>query len=198
MSEEYNKIVLTGGRPIPGQSLTNDPSNPAPYEKPPEFTSVHEASEYIFEKLIEEQTYKEMMGVLVQNVPVMDIVQTLLFAGFKEGKWNPDLMLMLVEPVAYMILALAERAGIDPKIYQGEEDDEAEDRVFGATLEKEKLENIKKLAAIGQTPSSAITSEMVETIEELPVPEMSSLMLRPEEPAANQESLLAPQPVTEE
>jgi hypothetical protein len=107
---------------------------------------------------------------------------------------------MLVEPVAYMILALAERAGIDPKIYQGEEEDEAEERVFGATLEKEKLENIKKLAAIGQTPSSAITPEMVETIEELPVPEMSSLMSRPEEPeqAPETQSLMAPPSVEEE
>lgn len=200
MNEEYNQMVLTGGRPIPGQSLTSDPSSPAPYEKPPQYTSVHEASEDIFEGLIEEQTYKEIMGVLVQDVPVMDIVQTLLFSGFKEGKWNPDLMLMLVEPVAYMILALAERAGIDPKIYQGEEEDEAEERVFGATLEKEKLENIKKLAALGQTPSSVITPEMVETIEELPVPEMSSLMSRPEEPeqAPETQSLMAPPSVEEE
>lgn len=199
MSEEYNKVVLTGGRPIPGQSLTTDPSAPAPYEKPPQYTSVHEASEEIFSGLIDEQTYKELMGLLADDFPVMDIVQTLLFSGFKEGKWNPDLMLMLVEPVAYMLLALAERAGIDPKIYTGEEEDEAEERVFGATLEKEKLVNIKKLAALGKTPSSAITPEMVETIQKLPVPEIQSLMERPTEtlPPA-EESLLAQQPVQEE
>ena len=199
MSEEYNKVVLTGGRPIPGQSLTSDPSAPAPYEKPPQYTSVHEASEEIFSGLIDEQTYKELMGLLADDFPVMDIVQTLLFSGFKEGKWNPDLMLMLVEPVAYMLLALAERAGIDPKIYTGEAEDEAEERVFGATLEKEKLVNIKKLAALGKTPSSAITPEMVETIQKLPVPEIQSLMERPTEtlPPA-EESLLAQQPVQEE
>lgn len=198
MNEEYTKAALTGGRPIPGQSLTSDPSSPAPYEKPPEFTSVHEASEEIFSGLIEEENYKQLITLMADDMPVMDIVQTLLFTGFSEGKWNPDLMLMLVEPVAYMLLALAERAGIDPKIYTGEEDDEAEERVLGATLEKEKLENIKKLAAIGKTPSSGITPEMVETIEELPIPEVSSLMSRPEEPAANQESLLSPPPAEEE
>ena len=199
MNEEYNKVVLTGGRPIPGQSLTSDPSNPAPYEKPPEYTSVHKASEDIFGRLIEEETYKQMMSLLAEGVPVMDLVQTLLFSGFKEGKWNPDLMFMLVEPVAYMLIALAERVGIDPKIYEGEEDDEAEDRVLGATLEKEKLDNIKKLAAIGKTPSTAITREMIETLEELPVPEMSSLMSRPEEaPAPAEGSLLASPPTEEE
>jgi hypothetical protein len=199
MNEEYNKLVLTGGRPIPGQSLTSDPSSPAPYEKPPQYTSVHEASEEIFAGLIEEETYKEIMGLLSDDLPTMDIVQTILFAGFKEGKWNPDLMLMLVEPVAYMILALAERAGIDPKIYQGEEEDEAEERVFGVELKKEKVARIKKLAALGKTPSSAITEEMVETIEQLPVPEMQSLMERPTEtPPPAEESLMAQQPVQEE
>lgn len=200
MNEEYNKIVLTGGRPIPGQSLTTDPENPAPYEQPPEYTSIHEASEEIFSGLIEEQTYKELMGLLADDVPVMDIVQTLLFAGFKEGKWNPDLMLMLVEPVAYMLLALAERAGIDPKIYQGEEEDEADERVFGVELNSEKLSRIKKLAALGKTPSSAITEEMVETIEKLPMP---SLMEQPSQepeqgPAPEAQSLMAPPPVEEE
>ena len=199
MSEEYNQMVLTGGRPIPGQSLTSDPSDPAPYEKPPKYTSIHEASEDIFEGLIEEQTYLEILNLLTDNVPVMDIVQALLFTGFKEGKWNPDLMLMLAEPVAYMLLALAERAGIDPKIYQGEEDDEAEERVFGVELEQEKLENIRKLAALGKSPSSAVTSEMVETIEALPVPEIPSLMERPPEAQApTQESLMAQPPVEEE
>tara|TARA_Y100000385_G_scaffold269624_1_gene307843 strand:- start:500 stop:1105 length:606 start_codon:yes stop_codon:yes gene_type:complete len=199
MNEEYNKLVLTGGRPIPGQSLTSDPSSPAPYEKPPQYTSVHEASEEIFAGLIEEETYKEIMGLLSDGLPVMDIVQTLLFAGFKQGKWNPDLMLMLVEPAAYMILALAERAGIDPKIYQGEEEDEAEERVFGVELKKEKVARIKKLAALGKTPSSAITEEMVETIEQLPVSEMQSLMERPTEtPPPAEESLMAQQPVQEE
>ena len=199
MSEEYNQMVLTGGRPSPGQSLTSDPSDPAPYEKPPKYTSIHEASEDIFEGLIEEQTYKEIMGLLVEDVPVMDIVQTLLFTGFKEGKWNPDLMLMLAEPVAYMLLALAERAGIDPKIYQGEEDDEAEERVFGVEFRKEKISRIKKLAALGKSPSSAVTPEMVETIEELPLTEAPSLMERPPEAQApTQESLMAQPPVKEE
>ena len=199
MNEEYNQMVLTGGRPIPGQSLTSDPSDPAPYERPPEFTSVHEASEDIFEGLIEDQTYREILNLLTENVPVMDIVQTLLFSGFKEGKWNPDLMLMLAEPVAYMILALAERAGIDPKIYQGEENDEAEERVLGVEFKKEKISRIKKLAALGKSPSSAITPEMVETIEELPLTEAPSLMERPAKTQAPiQESLMAPPSVEEE
>ena len=193
MNEEYLKLVAGGGRPIPGQSLTTNPDDPQPYERPPQYTSVHEASEDIFSKLIEEETYKQLIIVLGDGMPVMDIVQTMLFTGFSEGKWNPDLMLMLVEPVAYMILALAERAGLDPIIYREEDEDEAEDRqVFGATLEKEKLDNVQKLAQIGKTPSSGVTPQMIQTIQELPVPQVDSLMARPEAPEAS-DSLLAPQ-----
>ena len=193
MNEEYTKLVAGGGRAIPGQSLTTNPDDPQPYERPPQYTSVHEASEDIFSKLIEEETYKQLLIVLGDGMPVMDIVQTMLFTGFSEGKWNPDLMLMLVEPVAYMILALAERAGLDPVIYREEDEDEAEDRqVLGATLEKEKLDNVQKLAQIGKTPSSGVTPQMIQTIQELPVPQVDSLMARPEAPEAS-DSLLAPQ-----
>ena len=37
VEEEYKKIQMSGKRPIPGQSLTNDPEKPEPYEKAPEF-----------------------------------------------------------------------------------------------------------------------------------------------------------------
>lgn len=197
MNEEYMKIVAGGGRAIPGQSLTMNPDDPQPYERPPQYTSVHEASEEIFSRLIEEETYKQLIMVLGDGMPVMDVVQTMLFTGFSEGKWNPDLMLMLVEPVAYMILALAERAGLDPVIYREEDEDEAEDReVLGATLEKDRLDRVQKLASLGKAPASGVTPQMVETIQELPVPQVDSLMARPETPEAP-DSLLAPQPEEE-
>lgn len=197
MNEEYLKIVAGGGRSIPGQSLTMNPDDPQPYERPPQYTSVHEASEEIFSKLIEEETYKQLIMVLGDGMPVMDVVQTMLFTGFSEGKWNPDLMLMLVEPVAYMILALAERAGLDPVIYREEDEDEAEDReVLGASMERERLDSVRKLAEIGKAPASGVTPQMIETIQELPVPQVDSLMARTETPEAP-DSLLAPQPEEE-
>jgi hypothetical protein len=73
---------------------------------------------FFLEKLIEEETYMQVMELLIDDMPIMDITRTLLFQGFTEGQWSPDLMLMLVEPVAYMLLALAERAQIEPIIYR--------------------------------------------------------------------------------
>ncbi len=141
---KYAQEALTGGRPIPGQSLTTDPSNPAPYEKAPQYTSVHEATRSIFEHFIEPENYTTAMEVLADDVPIMNVVQVFLFGGFQEGKWNPDLMLMLAEPVAYILLALAERAGIDPVIYAGEDEDEARDlAMMGTTFQKERLKTWK-------------------------------------------------------
>ena len=194
MNDEYVRVTTQLGRPIPGQSLTQDPDNPQPYEKPPQFTSVHEASEFIFEKFIDEETYVPMMQMMADDMPIMDITRTVLFKGFTEGKWSPDLMLMLVEPVAYMLLALAERAQIDPVIYRGEdEDDEEEEEVLGTSYEREKLNSMKKMLQTKQIPSAVVAPEMLETISQLPVE--PSLMTKPEQPT---ESLLAAPAPTEE
>lgn len=195
MNQEYLKAITTGGRPIPGQSLTSDPNNPAPYEKPSEFTTINEASEYLFAKFIDEDVYPELMGVLDQGVPIMDVVQTTLFTGFTEGKWNPDLLMLMVEPTAYMLLGLAESADIDPVIYRDQQEDEF-DEDFDADLNPQQ-EQYKKLAAsldMGKI-DKVLPQEIVEQIEEVPT---ASLMQAPEEPAVETESLLAPPPVEEE
>jgi hypothetical protein len=196
MNEQYLKTVMNGGRPIPGQSLTSNPNNPAPYEKPPEFTSINEASEYLFEKFIDEEIYPEIMGVLDQGVPIMDVVQTTLFVGFTEGKWNPDLLMLLIEPTAYMLLGLAESADIDPVIYRDQVEDEF-DEDFDADLNPQQ-EQYKKLAAsldIGKI-DKILPQEIVEQIEDIaPSP---SLMQEPEQPMPEEGSLLAPPLVAEE
>jgi hypothetical protein len=188
--------MINGGRPIPGQSLTTDPANPAPYEKPPQFTTVHEASEHIFIKLIDETAYVKMISVLNDGVPIMDIGQTILFKGFTEGKWNPDLMMLLIEPVAYMILALAERAGIDPVIYRDEDVDmEEEERLFGREVDLNKMNRLKELMTTSSVPKGALSSEMEQQIETLPDTEEMQSLLAPEVPT---ESLMsAPLPEEE-
>ena len=112
----YIKHLAAGPRPIPGQSLTADPDNPRPFEQPPEYVSIHEAAEFIFGNLIQKENYIGVMEELMDGRSVMELTQVTLFAGFYKGLWNPDLMLLLLEPVAYMVLALAERAGIEPTI----------------------------------------------------------------------------------
>lgn len=186
--DDYNAQRAKMGRPIPGQSLTNDPENPAPYEQAPEMTNVHEASVYLWDFVTEEETYAALMTAIDNEVPVMHIVQTILFNEFQQGKWNPDLMLMLAEPLAYMLIALAERLDLDIKV----DDEEEEGDVFGVEMEEKKLQELRN----SQIPQGFITEQMANEMQGLPT--MSSLLEpQPEEeeiveaPVSEQPSLMA-------
>jgi len=200
VKEEYSKIQTNGKRPIPGQSLANDPENPAPYEQAPKFTSVHAASEYLWESFIEPATYTSLMETVGSGVPIMDIVQIILFTDFERGLWNPDLMMMLFEPATYMIMALAERQDLDMVIYNGEDDDEMDDELaLGSFLTEEKLKRLKKSKESGIVPAGILTSEMESTLETLPeigtdAPVQPSLMGAPQEEEEEQPTGLLARP----
>lgn len=180
MDEElYNAERSKMGRSIPGQSLTNDPANPAPYEKAPEITNVHEGTLYLWDFITEETVYASLMTGIDKGVPVMAIVQVILFNEFQKGKWNPDLMLMLAEPCAYILIALAERLDLDIII----DNDEEEGDVFGVDMEEKKLEQLRNSVI----PQGFITEEMAGEMESLPT--MGSLL----EPQAEEAAPEAPE-----
>ena len=117
--------------PIPGQSLTNSPDQAYPWEKAPEFTSQKQLTEKIFFDLLKDENLETLTTLMANKIPVMDIAQMLLMTGFQKGKMNPDMMLTQLEPTAYMLLAIAEKAGIDPVLARDDDvaivDDEDED-----------------------------------------------------------------------
>ena len=171
--------AITLNRPVPGQGLTTDPDSPFPWEKPPEITDLEEGLQYVFGRLIEPTNYVPIMNVLEDGTPLMDITQGILFKGFTEGKWNPDLMMLLAEPTAYMIMALAERANIDLKIYKGEEDVDADEAtLFDIKVSQEKLKGLRSASKSQEIPKGMIPKEIEEQIEELPA---SGLLSKPEE-----------------
>ena len=95
-------------RPLPGESLTEDPDVAQPYTGSPEFTVPQEAIDYMFDTMTEEGNYETLMQGLLDGATVMELTRLLLFSGFNEGKFNPDLMTILIEPTAYLIMGLAE------------------------------------------------------------------------------------------
>jgi len=180
---------ITLNRSIPGQGLTTDPDSPMPWEQTPEYTDLEEGLQYIFGLLIDPENYVPIMDVIDDGTPLMDITQGILFKGFTEGKWNPDLLMLLAEPMTYILLALAERANIDDiKIYRGEEEDEDDEaKLFNIEVDKEKLDKLKEFSTSKEIPAGAIPKDIEEKIEELPV---SSLLSKPEEEDKPTDSLL--------
>lgn len=97
--------------PIPGQSLANSPDTPMPFETPPEYTNYEEAQEHVVDLMTENSD--AVIDVIAMGVPVSLIGSGVVMKGFAEGKWNPDLMLLLIEPAIYTAIFIAENAGIE-------------------------------------------------------------------------------------
>jgi len=181
IQEEYNpeavEAFAKAGKPIPGQSLTSNPDEPRPFEGPPEFTNFKEALDYTVGELLEEEAYMSIVSAIDDGVPIIDLVMQITYVGFREGKWNPDLMMMLVEPLIYTLMALAEKADIEYRIDSDDDDDD--DNLF-----EEKAKNIADVAAAklkekDVVPSGIIPSEIMRQIEATEVPE--GLLSKPEQ-----------------
>jgi len=187
---QFRAVASQMKRSIPGEGMSNDPENPYSFEQAPEFSVHREALEYLFVTITDEEKYTDILIAIEQGVPIMELTQVILFKGFTEGKWNPDLMMLLAEPLAFMLMALAERQGIDYVITRddAEEDAESERKLSTTGLEK-RLKEKQKAALQGKT--NTLPTEIIERIEEVPVVE--SLLAEQEKPETTPDSLLGQQ-----
>jgi hypothetical protein len=97
--------------PVPGQSLTGEPGN-ARYEKPPQFVDLNKALNYLWNQIISPQNMPISLAYLEKGVPPEMLADIAIFAGFSQGKWTPDLGMLMKYPVFNMFIAIAYRAGI--------------------------------------------------------------------------------------
>jgi len=141
--------------PIPGESLTDTPGNSS-WEHPPQFTDVNEAAEHIWDKLHERNLLQQVITFLEDDVPVEAIARMILFSGFAEGKWTPDVAILLAEVVFKQIMAIGIRAEIPKmKMFLGDQSNNQFHRAFAKF-------NIKK-----QKAKEASTEEAGEFAEEI-------------------------------
>ena len=98
--------------PVPGQSLTDEPGN-YPWEHAPQFATVEDASHAIWNGMHKEETMEKILVLLDAGLTVEEIVKVIVFAGFVEGKFNPDVGLLLVPIVSDMVVAMGKKAGIE-------------------------------------------------------------------------------------
>ena len=188
--EKMEMIKGAFNKPIPGQSLTNSPESPSDWEKPPVYTTVPEAAMGIFAEMTKEETFMPLVEALSAGFPVVDMANLILYRGFQKGQFNPDLMLLLIEPVIYMLLALAEKVGIGDVVgYDGEEDDDQGDP-------EEQVKTLKEMKQALQLGSTKVSEESIKEIpelqreiEEFEVPENIDSLLQRKAPV-ERESLL--------
>ena len=182
--EEYNQEAVDAfaqaGRPIPGQSLTANPDEPRPFEGPPDFTNFKEALDYTAAELLLEENFMPIVLAMGDGIPVTDLAMQIGYVGFREGKWNPDLMMMLMEPLMYLLMALAEKAGIKYRI--DDEDDDDEDTTSDQSNQFEQLKKVTKerFPTKSSVSKTALPKDILERVEELEIPQ-ESLLAKPVE-----------------
>tara|TARA_Y100000356_G_scaffold124328_1_gene120196 strand:+ start:114 stop:647 length:534 start_codon:yes stop_codon:yes gene_type:complete len=158
LDQDFYRIGASFRRPTPGESLTNSPENQYAWEQPPVITDIREASRFFLSKLTEPKVYNAVLDSVESGTPIMDISQVLMYQAYRDGLINPDMMMILIEQVVYMIAALAERQGIDFVIQEDDEEDIEEERQEALLLAKN------------------MPQEITEQLEATDLPERGSLL----------------------
>ena len=97
--------------PIPGQSLTDEPGN-YPWEHAPKNTDPEEIVNDLFLRMTKPEALEEIITMLDAGVPVEAIVRVMVFTGFAEGEFNPDVGFIIIEPLMEAVATIGLRAGI--------------------------------------------------------------------------------------
>ena len=149
--------------PVPGQSMTDKPGSAA-WEHPPQYTNTAEAADFIWSQLSTPEFAEQVIAMLDAEVPVEAIGRIILFGGFTEGKWTPDVAFIIAEPVMKMIVAVGLQGGV--KKFR---------MSLGDMTNKNELKSINDL----KNNSEAFKKAAEGATKDLPQPQQKGLMAAP-------------------
>ena len=130
--------------PVPGQSLTDKPGN-TPWEHPPQIVNTAEAADFIWEQLSTPEFAEQVIAMLDAGIPIEAIARVILFGGFTEGKWSPDVAFIIAEPVMKMIATVGMLGGV--KSFRISLEDMTNENELNSIMDiKSKKEKFKKAA----------------------------------------------------
>tara|TARA_B100001939_G_scaffold61901_2_gene50907 strand:+ start:1980 stop:2594 length:615 start_codon:yes stop_codon:yes gene_type:complete len=197
ISDDNLDAVTSYTGAVPGQSLTNNPDQKYPWEQPPTLVNRREAELYALEELTEKDKFIKLTDAISDGVPIDVLTRTYLLSGYSRGLWDVDLMLLLVESVGFIIMALAEKVGLDYELYAGdnEEDVKEEDQQLEKINETTDVvrKGLSKISIEGLKKPTMQNKELQEKIEEIPqetIEEVKGLLARPNQEEKNNKSLL--------
>ena len=160
--------------PVPGESLTASPATQQPWETPPEYTQQDKAMEAVYMELTSPDNLEKLVDIINDGTPLDEIAQVILYKGYSEGLFSPDLMMLLIEPTLYLLIAIADYADIkDYVLYDGEDTDpEAEihgDDVEPVAWDDEEEVKIKepKKESLGESLLQKVETELPAKVAEV-------------------------------
>ena len=162
--------------PIPGESLTSPSDMPKAWERPPEYTEQDEAMEQVYMEITNEDNLMPLINMIDEGIPLDQIAQVILYKGYTQGLYNPDLMTLLAEPTIYLLIAIADYADIDDYVlYEGEEDDpdaeihgdDVEPVIMGEDKEEVKVREEPTKESLGPSLLEKVKSELPEKVRQV-------------------------------
>jgi hypothetical protein len=192
--KQMEDVMMEG--PVPGQSLTNSPDQAYPWEGKPKYTSVKDAREEIFLQLLDPKKLEGVQQLMMNEVSVNAIAQMVLTDGFKTGKFNPDLMLNLLEPTMYMLMAIAEKSGIEPVIESENDEDDEDEAAVGVAERNNFIKQGGRFqdAVVRNINPASVGGDIKQRLETLDSEKMKqSILQKPSPKLPTTESLLGEQ-----
>jgi hypothetical protein len=113
--EGKSKAMHPMSAPIPGEAWTVEPGA-YPYERPPQFTDLREAFNYMFPRIMEDETAEKFLSLMEMGVSVETLSEYLAEAGASEGLWSIPLAMSLALAIAVLLVQMAKAAGIKYKL----------------------------------------------------------------------------------
>ena len=124
-------------RPIPGQSLTDEPRN-NPWENPAEMSDTLEVTKYYINRLANQDVIDDLSTLMMTGVPLKPLVESITTSGVMRGLHTVDVG-MLVSPTIHQFLKEAiEAQGVTV-------DDDGID--YEKRAKEKELERLKMLVA---------------------------------------------------
>lgn len=168
------------GAPLPGQSLTNNPDQSYPWEKPATFSNPREALNEITKLLLQPEAMKNIVKALANGASVGDLASAVLYAKFFEGEINPDVMLLLIEPTMYLMMAIGEEANIKYNIDNDdldefdEDDEDVQNKINEFKTVFEQIKNSPPVKNVSMD-NNILPQEIMEQVKEKS-PQLKSLL----------------------
>jgi hypothetical protein len=166
MSEVFN-------RPIPGQSLTDEPKN-YPWERPPEITNPNEVIRYHLDRISDPKIIDNVFFALDMGIPVKILTDSMMTGAVGKGVHSIDNSLLVERTVRKAVMKMADAAGVQYKETFDDEELSATEkaamlvRAVDKTPEEERDEGYELLKEMSDTATSeAEPSEETEMMDDV-------------------------------
>tara|TARA_R100000995_G_C3464250_1_gene114809 strand:- start:1 stop:504 length:504 start_codon:yes stop_codon:yes gene_type:complete len=98
--------------PIPGESLTEEPGKWA-WDKPPRFAKFEDALDTTMERMFQPKSVSKVLTMLDAGVDAESIARVVLFSGFMEGQYTPDVAVLMGQNVYEAVVTIGTIGGIE-------------------------------------------------------------------------------------